>query len=139
MGRPARGFTVAQRKMVEAMAAYGIPQRDIAGVIGCARVTLRAHCAEELDLGSTKATVKVAEFLFQKATGQKGHEQAAVTAAIFWMKARAGWKDRHDVVHQNPDGTALFEDWPDAKLAAVTRRALDILEKKGKREKKATR
>ena len=37
-----------------------------------------------------KANAKVAENLFRKATGE-GRE--AVTAAIFWLKARAGWKE----------------------------------------------
>lgn len=119
-GRPALEFTADQRKMVEAMAAYGIPQRDIARVIGCALETLRKNFENELALGSTKATARVAEFLFQKATGQKGDDKGAVTAAIFWMKARAGWRDQR-VVLENPDGTGLLDE----KLKNVPTKTLE--------------
>ncbi len=139
-GRPPFAPTKAQRAMVEAMASYGIPQKEIAGVVGVAYDTLRKHFAVELVLGSAKATAKVAEFLYQKATGKKGDDHAAVVAAIFWLKARAGWKDRQDVVVQNPDGSSLFEDWPSEKLLPVMERAVEVLRfqaKKGDAGKKA--
>ena len=44
----------------------------------------------ELAHGHTKANARVAENLYRKATGE-GRE--AVTAAIFWLKTRAGWKE----------------------------------------------
>jgi hypothetical protein len=133
-GRPSYRPTKKEHEQVELLAGIGIPQVTIAAVIGLALMTLRKHFALDLQHGTERANAAVGEFLFTKATGKRGNDHGAVTAAIFWMKARAGWKDRHDIVHQNPDGTALFEDWPDAKLAAVTRRALEVLEK-GKREK----
>jgi hypothetical protein len=136
-GRPPHKPNAKERRQVEMLAGIGIPQLTIASIIGVGLTTLRKHFIPELQHGSDVATAKVGEFLFEKASGKKGHDHGAVTAAIFWMKARAGWKDRHDIVHQNPDGTALFEDWPDAKLAAVTRRALEVLEKKHKSEKAA--
>ncbi len=49
-----------------------------------------AHYRDELDDGHVKANAKVAENLYRKATGE-GRE--AVTAAIFWLKTRAGWKE----------------------------------------------
>ena len=52
--------------------------------------TLRRHYREELSQGHTKANAKVAENLFRKATGD-GSE--SVTAAIFWLKTRARWKE----------------------------------------------
>lgn len=72
------------------MAGYGVPEADIAGVIGVSPKTLRKHYRGELDHGHVKANAKVAENLFRKATGE-GRE--AVTAAIFWLKTRAGWKE----------------------------------------------
>lgn len=119
-GRPPLEFTKAQHDMVEAMASYGIPQRDIARCVGVAIETLRSHFIDELDLGSTRATAKVAHFLFRKATGQLGDEKGAVTAAIFWMKARAAWRDQH-VVLANPDGSGLWEE----KLRKVPTEALE--------------
>ena len=46
---------------------------------------------DELDTGQIKATAKVAESLFRKATTD-GHPQS-VTAAIFWLKTRGGWRE----------------------------------------------
>ena len=72
------------------MAGYGVPETDIAGVIGIDPKTLRKHYRSELDHGHVKANAKVAENLFRKATGD-GRE--SVIAAIFWLKTRAGWKE----------------------------------------------
>jgi hypothetical protein len=80
-----------QRRQVEALAGYGVPEPDISGMLGIDPKTLRKHYRQELDHGHTKANVKVAENLFRKATGD-GRE--SVTAAIFWLKARANWKER---------------------------------------------
>jgi hypothetical protein len=72
------------------MAAYGIPEADIATVIAIDPKTLRRHYRRELDTGHIKANTRVAEFLFRKATTD-GHQ--CVTAAIFWLKTRARWKE----------------------------------------------
>ena len=90
MGRPAHTPEPATRRQVEAMAGYGVPEIDIAGVIGVDPKTLRKHYRGELKHGHVKANAKVAENLFRKATGE-GRE--AVIAAIFWLKTRAGWKE----------------------------------------------
>lgn len=90
MGRRAHEPDVTTRRQVEALAGYGVPEADIAGVIGIDAKTLRKHYRHELDHGHVKANAKVAENLFRKATGD-GRE--AVIAAIFWMKTRAGWKE----------------------------------------------
>jgi hypothetical protein len=72
------------------MAGYGVPEADLAGVIGIDPKTLRKHYKDELKNGHVKANAKVAENLYRKATGE-GRE--AVIAAIFWLKTRAGWKE----------------------------------------------
>ena len=90
MGRRAHVPDERGRRQVEALAAYGVPELDIARVVGIDPKTLRKHYRDELDLGSTKATARVAEFLFRKATTE-GHQ--CVTAAIFWMKTRGGWPE----------------------------------------------
>src|ERR1700730_11201181 len=87
MGRPAHRPDASQRRQVEALAGYGIPEADIACVIDIDPKTLRRHYRQELDKGHIKATAKVAENLYRRATGE-GRE--AVTAAIFWLKTRAG-------------------------------------------------
>ena len=102
MGRPAHVPTEPQRRQVEALAGFGIQETEIAGLMGCDPKTLRKHYREELDHGHTKANAKVAENLFRMALGQ-GRE--AVTAAIFWLKTRARWKETmvNEVTHDVAD------------------------------------
>src|SRR3954454_24564648 len=80
------------RRLVRAMAGFGVPQTDIATHLGIAPKTLRKHFRDELDRGTVEANVKVAQSLFQMATTGKN-----VAAAIFWMKARAGWREKHEI------------------------------------------
>ena len=90
MGRPPHLPTPTERRQVEAMAGYGIPEADIARVLDIDARTLRKHYADELATGHIVTNAKVAESLFRKATGD--HRQS-VTAAIFWLKTRAGWRE----------------------------------------------
>ncbi len=90
-GRPEFKATDAQREQVKAMAAYGVPRDDIARVIGCSAPTLAKHFWNELEVAAIEANAKVAQSLFRKAVEGTGKE--SVTAAIFWLKCRAGWRD----------------------------------------------
>jgi hypothetical protein len=90
MGRKAHRPDPTSRRQVEAMAGYGVPELAIARVIAIDAKTLRKHYREELDTGQIKATAKVAESLFRKATGDGSQ---SVTAAIFWLKTRGGWRE----------------------------------------------
>src|SRR5437588_5773594 len=63
MGRRAHQPDPCQRRQVEAMAAYGIPESNIARVVSIDPKTLRKYYREELDLGATKANAQVAGFL----------------------------------------------------------------------------
>src|SRR6185312_1570340 len=94
MSRRAHQPDPAQRRQVEAMAAYGIPEDDIARVVSIDPKTLRKHYREELDLGATKANAQVAGFLFNSA------RNGNVTAQIFWLKTRAQWREA-PVQHQH--------------------------------------
>src|ERR1700716_1505897 len=87
MGRRAHQPDPSQRRQVEAMAAYGIPETNIARVVSIDPKTLRKCYREELDLGETKANAQVAGFLFNAA------KNGNVTAQIFWLKTRARWKE----------------------------------------------
>jgi hypothetical protein len=111
MGRPAHSPDLQTRRQVEALAGYGVPEAEIAGVIGIDAKTLRKHYRQELDHGHTKANARVAENLFRKATGE-GRE--AVTAAIFWLKTRAGWKETS--VHETKGPIELKISWQDAQV-----------------------
>jgi len=87
--------------MVEGMAGVGIPQAGIASLTinpttgkGINETTLREHFGQELEAGVHKANTRVGQTLFEKAIGSGPQ---AVTAAIFWLKCRAGWRERIDV------------------------------------------
>ena len=84
--------TAEQRRTVKTMAGFGVPHEDIATFLGIDAKTLRKHFREELDRGMTEANAKVAQSLFQMATQGKN-----VAAAIFWMKARAGWREKVEI------------------------------------------
>ena len=89
MPRPKFVPTAEQRRTVCSMAAYGIPQEAIAGSVGIRSVkTLRRHFREELDRAAPEANARVAQTLYQLATTGKN-----ATAAIFWLKTRAGWRE----------------------------------------------
>jgi len=90
MGRRAHSPEPPGRRQVEAMSAYGIPEADIARVLGIDPKTLRKHYREELDTGSIKANSRMAENLYRKAMGDGPQ---SVTATIFWLKTRAQWKE----------------------------------------------
>jgi predicted ArsR family transcriptional regulator len=85
--------TEEQRRTMRAMAGYGVPQDDIATLLEIDAKTLRKHFRRELDRGSIEATAKVGQSLFRMAT-----EGRSVAAAIFWMKARAGWREKHELL-----------------------------------------
>lgn len=111
------------------MAAYGLRQDQIASLIvrptgksGTLKPidekTLRKHFRAELDQGAPKAISKVAEALYKTAI-DRTHRQH-VGAAIFFLKARAGWSER--VLH---DGNITL----DIDLAGLTEEELAVAEK----------
>src|SRR4051794_37778332 len=101
MGRPAHTPDPLLRRQVEALAGYGVPEAEIAAMVDIDPKTLRKHYRHELDHGHAKANAKVAENLYRKATGD-GRE--SVMAAIFWLKARARWKEVSVNEHSGIDG-----------------------------------
>ena len=106
-------------RQVEAMAGYGIPASDIATALDIERWMLERDYKAELAGAAIKANSKVAENLYRKATGD-GRE--AVTAAIFWLKTRAGWKETS--VHELRDERPLSA-WSDEEL----NQRIDVLQK----------
>ncbi len=72
------------------MAGYGVPEADIARVLVIDPKTLRKHYPDELATGHVKANTRIAESLYRKALGDGPQ---SVTATIFWLKTRAGWRE----------------------------------------------
>jgi predicted transcriptional regulator len=83
--------TEKDRRQVRVLSGMvGATHEEIAAVLGISEPTLRKYYREELDASPTEANAKVAQSLFRQATNP---DKPNVVAAIFWMKARAGWRD----------------------------------------------
>ncbi len=119
MGRPAFTPSAEQRKEVEIMARYGIPEDDIALVLGIDPKTLRKHFRLELDVAFVKANAKVAESIFMQAVGAPaqyypaGHpdagkvmraEQSRVLAAGIWWERTRGGRSEYAPLRPKPLG-----------------------------------
>ena len=80
--------TEQTRRLVEQLSAAGIRHDDIATYLGLgSRTTLDKYYSEELKIGSIKANTTVAQTLYKQAI------EGNTTAAIFWLKTRAGWRE----------------------------------------------
>ena len=121
MGRRAHRPEPFHRRQVDAMSGYGVPEEDIARVVGIDPKTLRKHYREELDTGQIKATAKVAEFLFRKATSDGSQ---SVTAAIFWLKTRGGWRETPQDHHVGVYDLRSFSDKELERMIASHQAAL---------------
>lgn len=100
-----------QRLSVEIMAACGLPHPHI-----CSQIinpstgkpidpkTLRQAFRSELKKGMETANGMVVQSLFKKATGTGAQ---SVTAAIFWLKCRAGWKPVEGVEVTGKNGAPI--------------------------------
>lgn len=89
---------------IEALAGYGLSAAEIAHVLGISEEALLRSHSGAMESGRIKSNARVAESLFRKATGE-GY--GAVTAAIFWLKTRARWKETSLHEHAGTPGSPL--------------------------------
>ena len=113
MAQLAHKPTTDQRRTVEAMSAYGIPQEEIAVVIQVDRKTLAKHYARELAEATAKANAKVAERLYDRAI--KGD----VKAMMFWLERRGGDAWRNQPVVQFVPGDFTIDMNPVNDLSII--------------------
>lgn len=117
-GKPPFVPTADQKAIVRALKAYGAPDDDVCEFIvnratgkPINRKTLNRVFKQEIKLGRWQAVREVADTLKRSALGtpaefnkdgkQTRAERAPdTTAAIFFLKAVGGWRDRSDVYHQ---------------------------------------
>lgn len=86
----------------------------VAAALGIEEKCLRRHYRDELDVGLAEANTAVAGNLFRIATGDG---PGAVTAAIFWLKTRAGWREA-DRAAALSEGQTITIRWADEGEAA---------------------
>lgn len=91
--------TDESREVVTNLAIAGFPQNQICKALGLGERTLQKHYSDELRKGALLATAAVAGKLYDKAIG------GDTTACIFWMKTRAGWREKAEVDVTSSDGS----------------------------------
>ena len=100
-GRPRYEPAEKDRRVVEMMAGWAIPETSIAKVLAIDPKTLRKHFAEELTVGHAKLEAQLAQNLLRIAQGQDRH---ALIATIFALKARFGWIEQQPPAREQPLG-----------------------------------
>lgn len=103
--------TPETRAQVKALASVGTQQDQIAQVIEITKNTLLKYYRKELDSAMILANASVAKSLYQQATSGN------TSAAIFWLKCRAGWQDKQQIEHTGPNGGDIN--------VTITRRVID--------------
>ena len=122
MSRKPHEPSPASRQLVQLHATIGTTQAVIADILGIDDKTLRLHYREELDHASAQANATIGGALFNKA------KSGDTTAMIFWMKTRAGWRERHEIDHTSSDGSMTprvldLSSLPAEALEAIVRAA----------------
>jgi hypothetical protein len=87
------------------MAATGFTHPAIAKCLGTSGIdekTLRKLFRRELDTAADKTNAAVANKAYQMAIA--GDPPAAT---FFWLKCRAGWKEKQEIAHTGPDGKPM--------------------------------
>lgn len=87
MARPPWEPSAQELELIEAMSRAGITHEQISKVLKKDVKTLKKYCGEILENSKHLANSKVAGWLFNNC------EKGNVTAQIFWMKTRGGWKE----------------------------------------------
>lgn len=129
--------TKQSRKLVKALASYGIPQRDIIKLIDLgSATTLEKYYREELDTGELQATSEVAKRVFNEARNPNGN----IAAAFFWLKTRGKglWRETTVHEHQGKGGGPIqtvdvkdLEDFTDDELRVLERASRKLAGRSG--------
>lgn len=100
---------------VERLAGLGLSVQDMAYILNRSVTDITASFPDAIQSGSAKANFRVTNALFTTAIdrGHRGH----VTAAIYWTKARLGWRDQGESVTERLSGD-LIEGPSDDEIAA---------------------
>jgi hypothetical protein len=80
--------TRASRRLIKRMVSAGLTQTSIASITGLSVDSLAKHYRHELDTGLDESIALMERSLYRRGL------QGDTTAALFWLKARAGWRDR---------------------------------------------
>ena len=106
--------TEQQRHLVVMMSTNGVKHDDQARALNCGTRTLQKHFKDELSLGKMRATAHVSGALYRNAI------EGNVSAQIFWLKARGGWREADRLEITGADGKELLtETEREQRLASI--------------------
>lgn len=91
----------AVAQSVERMAGIGLSRKDIKDILQLSEREMQAY-SEAVSIGVSKANFKVANALFAAASDQNHRKFSQ--CAIFWAKARMGWRDDPAAADAPPPG-----------------------------------
>lgn len=77
--------------MVRHLSGLGIPQEQICSILNISKPSLYKYYGDEIINGKAHANAKVAECLFNIATGNSNR---AVVACMFWLKTQCNWTEK---------------------------------------------
>ena len=123
MGRPKIEITEELCKKAEALSAQGLTMEQIASVLGMSASSLYEKQKEYLELlesikrGKDKGIATITNALFNSA------KEGNLGAQIFYLKNRAGWKDKIETEHTG-EGLTI-----DVKAPDHFKRIMDELDK----------
>jgi hypothetical protein len=80
--------TPEERQTAITMAAVGVSRQQISVFFGVHNEALQRELGDEIDRAEVQAVAKVAQTLYRRAT--EGND---LGAAIFYLKARGGWRE----------------------------------------------
>ncbi|MGR8961003.1 hypothetical protein [Rhizobium leguminosarum] len=89
-GRPPHLPTDLQRRLVQELAAHGIPQLEIGRALAVDPKTLRKRYRRELDIGAAKLECALTFHLLRIAGGRGA---VALKAIRFALRSRFGWSE----------------------------------------------
>lgn len=98
-GRPRIKYDPAIAEQVQSMSQYGLPQAQIAEMVGLSIQTLRNLYGAELGKGMSLSNLAVGKKLFERCMA------GDVPSLIFWAKTRMGWKETQKVDVTSSDGS----------------------------------
>lgn len=107
MGRPPYQPTDEVREQVRKMAGLGLRESDICSIIKITAPTLRKYYADDLAIGRADATYQVAQSLFRQAVNE---EKPSMSAAIFYLKCQAGWRENPETQGKKEKQQAAAEE-----------------------------
>lgn len=93
-------FTDEDLERLSRMAGNGLTNEQIAAIFGIHRDTFRSYVQNDerissaLEKGKAKAVEAISRACFQSAMDPKG-----VLDRLFWLKSRAGWREKHEIDH----------------------------------------